>query len=821
MKYILDELEVPQPPYRMARLAMAKQPQAPERLGSMADAFEKAGIERPLEGAHAEEIMERPERVTTPEQMDIKVDASAVATEQRIDANASPNVAAKTEAKGKVKAARTNYHQQKLNSIQEEVASVERARQEAITRVDPDEIERLNRQRNEYRPYVLEQEFLEAKKQQETATAAIEAAEKTYGKDNPQAKEEVERQRKIENEALGKMKAIDVARNGVVRKTNTEKSAPKELKQSEQAKPVVDADLEKLRATRAAATKAVTEQAAPAPEIGSQTIYEKPGQSTTERGIPYYEELQAKAREKNNDAEVKRLQGIIDTYKAAVKPAAPEAIELTDDEKRLHSIRNRQARLRAQGKNEEADSWESAAKEREELIRTNPNSAPKSSSESVNENSPKQHDEKITDLQQENAKLKRELEALLQEEKKKTPPEPSSVERPRVGPENPLEHAMQKKEEEEQQESRRERMGGLLGFLREGLRWTVEKTGVKPWLDTLAPRLKSVFHRRMAETRMMQQSRAKNKMDAAGDKLGDWKARMEDAGFPMRLFYANRVRKWQARANKAESRVDKYDTLRQKWQERHNDLQAQVAERYNRELEPYREKMNVLKSREAGFMQAKANLKGIHDTALRELSQLRAQATKKHWWQSTKASIEVKRAEKAIKGIELRMAQADKEVARVRAPLARAKASVDKWELKKKTVAQLMEFPQGMASLKRIPRTEVPISGQRGVEVGATTEPMERAPESATEEQRLAEEWLPDDFAKRWNGNNLKPEIEDAAAFAKFVEAERVRTKQAGTPKLGELLSIAEQYLRTRSTPKDMRRFSKDREFFIANIKKS
>jgi chromosome segregation ATPase len=184
----------------------------------------------------------------------------------------------------------------------------------------------------------------------------------------------------------------------------------------------------------------------------------------------------------------------------------------------------------------------------------------------------------------------------------------------------------------------------------------------------------------------------------------------------MRLFYANRVRKWQARVNKAEARVNKYDASRQKWQERHNDLQRQVSERYDRELEPYIEQMNDLKTLETSAMQARKDLEAKRSGAVKKLVQLRAQATRKHWWQSTRASIEVKKAEKAIKDIEALIAKADKEVARIRAPLAKAKASADKWELKKKTVAQLMEFPQaaglGRRTIKRIPTPE-----QKGVEI--------------------------------------------------------------------------------------------------------
>jgi hypothetical protein len=428
----------------------------------------------------------------------------------------------------------------------------------------------------------------------------------------------------------------------------------------------------------------------------------------------------------------------------------------------------------------------------------------------LQEHAIKNRDERIKKQEQEIADLKKQLEASQKSQPEQKEEQPMSR-REFLG--------LPKESLVPEEEPHRERMGGIMGFVRESFRWTVEKTGVKPWLDTLMPRLKSVFHRRMAEWNAWDQSKTQNKLETAKGNLADFKIRMESSGFPMRLFYANRVRKWEARVNKAEARVAKYDTFRKKWQERHNDLQRQVSDRYERELAPHREKMNVLKKRELSDLQAKKSLQEIHGKALKELARLRAQATKKHWWQSTQASIEVKKAEQAVKGLERRMAQADKDIARVRAPLARAKARVDKWELKKKTVAQLMAFPE-TKGLVRPPRVEIPTPEQGGVEVGSAATPAERAPESPAEAERLAEEWRLDDFAKRWNGNNLKPEIENIEEFSKFVGTERARMGRTGVPKLGELLDIAERYLSPRSSAKEMRRFSSDRRFFMAQIKK-
>jgi hypothetical protein len=333
MKNFLDELEVPQPPYRMARLAVAEEPPAltPAEAQHLADPIKPKESDEDYARRTGEPKLAKEdekwsqfsaelERENTPEQVDVRVDQAAIEAEQHIDANPSLDVAAKTEAKGQVEKVRTEYH--------EEVASREGRTPDQVVAEFNGKGKKLGSIEDEY----------------ESTEAALRRAEESGNQ------KEIER-----------LTGLAKQYSDAIEKKNTTPSA-------------ADVEREKLQAIRDAATKAVTE---PATEPARRTLG-----SIEEEYESAKAALENAKKSGESNKEIQKLAGRAQEYADAIKKKEvgnetinqkpKSTLELTDDEKSLRSIRNRQAALRAQGKNDEADSWELRAKELEGGIRTNP-----------------------------------------------------------------------------------------------------------------------------------------------------------------------------------------------------------------------------------------------------------------------------------------------------------------------------------------------------------------------------------------------------------------------------------------------------------------
>lgn len=182
MNNILDELEVPQPPYRMARpvacLAAVEtsSPIAGADTAPMLEQIKPAEKPEISDEERARQLAEQRlaeqdkewETFVSPEQVDAKVDQAAVATEQRIDATPADKQL-KDEAKENVEKARDEYHQssregrtpdqameefkgegKKLGSVEDESESAEAALRRAEKSGNQKEIERLTKLTQSY-----------------------------------------------------------------------------------------------------------------------------------------------------------------------------------------------------------------------------------------------------------------------------------------------------------------------------------------------------------------------------------------------------------------------------------------------------------------------------------------------------------------------------------------------------------------------------------------------------------------------------------------------------------------------------------------------
>lgn len=744
---LLEELDIPRPPYRMARpvasLASADEPPAHRADITSEEALKKEFESalptepKPEEKSVIEPSIEQP---ATPEQIDQSVDSKAEDAKQRVDATPSPDVAAKEAAKNEIEEARTAFQasikrkaadfpgkEKKLGALEEEFESAKAAlhRAEAVNK--PQEVQRLTKLTQQY------SDALERK-----AAEAVRPAGPGVGDIVTEGKI---RARVLEVNAEGRPTRLETIEE--------KKPEPAPAMSKEEPIPIMRVTPEQQEAMRVAG------------ERGVRAEKEEKEKAETEMAVPEVENTD----ERQLQEERARKEDI--AFKSAVTKSQTAAMK-------------------------ENEAREAGAKE--------------VGSERVN-----------MPPSPEILATREAAEAKNNEPKELQSPAPESVERPKVGPENPLEHAAQKEEEVERKPLRE--YISPFDYVRGALDWAVEKSGTKPWLDTLAPRLESVFHRQMAEVRMMQQVRAQGLLNRANNKLGNWDAAGQSAGWPMKLFYANRVRAWQKHANKCEARVDKYESVRHRWQEKHNDLQKQVSGRYERELEPYRELATALKSKEAAAMDVRKNLSSLRQDAVKKLAATKADAGKRSTiFMSSRARHAIKEIEQEVKSLERLEAQADKSVAKARAPLARAQAGIDKWELKQKTVAQRMKFPEA-AGLTRPKRTTVEAPPQAGI---ATTAGPEQRPtaEGPVMEQRMAEEWQPADFVKRWNAYTVDLAIEKTEEFAAFVAAERAKHNQQGTPTRQQLLDLTQQYQQQRLSPNAMKKFKASRDLFATKVNK-
>ncbi|MEK7638020.1 MAG: hypothetical protein AAB375_01160 [Patescibacteria group bacterium] len=813
---ILEELEIPHPPYRMSRPVV--------RLAAMEESSHKEDMEEARQSEEQWRIREEAswkefgEQPSTPEQIDRSVESKAEDAKHRVDATPSPDVAAKETAKNEIEEARIAYERglkakaaefsgekKTLGSIEEEYESAEAALKRAEAEKKPQEVRRLTKLTQQYSDALEEKEAREEPEKDRLNDIRKKAFQKLYeierrlGMDSPEAKSAqaiaVEAQNKWfqfgeknEPEHPTGSRVGDVVTEGKVSARVLEVNAegrPPRMETIEEPKPElvevprgkiekgpdfsVAQSFDQLRELLITAGEVIGTTGKPykADElIGNitdirDTFRKEKGNLLAVQEMLQYITPAGGLREK--------VRNLLE-QEAASLSVSPEVVAPSPDES-LNILRQERGPSEVPGKKEVG-------------------------SERVN-----------VPLSPEIQVAREAAEAKISELKEPQPPAPEPVERP-----------AQKEKEAPEQKPLHEYISPF-DYVRGALDWAVEKSGTKPWLDTLAPRLESVFHRQMAEVRMMQQVRTQGLLNRANNKLSNWEATAQDAGWPMKLFYANRVRAWQKHANTCESRVDKYESVRHRWQEKHNDLQRQVSERYERELEPYRELATVLKSKEAAAMDVRKNLSALRQDALKKLAVAKADAGKRSsMFMSSRARRAIKEIEQEVKSLERLEAQADKSVAKARAPLARAQAGIDTWELKQKTIAQRMKFPEA-AGLTRPKRTTVEAPPQAGIATTAGPE-QSTVTEGPNREQRMAEEWQPADFVKRWNAYNVELVIEKPDEFVAFVASEQARLHQDGIPTRQQLLDLTQKYQQLRLSPNTMKKFKASRDLFAAKVNK-
>ncbi len=342
--------------------------------------------------------------------------------------------------------------------------------------------------------------------------------------------------------------------------------------------------------------------------------------------------------------------------------------------------------------------------------------------------------------------------------------------------------------------------------------WVSRKTGWGAWADTAWPRLKSVYHRQFAEHRAAQQEKAPGSLDRAKEKRDDFKEKFAEASWaPAKNFYAWRARAWEKTIAKREGIVNKHDGYRIKRVERHNELQRQVAERYELELAPYRGKKEALERDQKAALKIIDNLTEDHTAALKVLAE--AEAKRKGWWgRKGKGAADKIRSE--VEKIEDRISAQRDLLQYISKPLAEASAKVEKYESRQRGVAVAMEFSE-MKDLKPVQR---PKPGPLPTRRSFNNFTAEASPQAAAEVgvERSGEEWSSADFVESWNGRGLV-RIEDPAAFQKYVDDERAAAGESGPVVLGRLLTLTESYLKAR---RQSRGFAKDSRYFLGNVPK-
>ncbi len=350
-------------------------------------------------------------------------------------------------------------------------------------------------------------------------------------------------------------------------------------------------------------------------------------------------------------------------------------------------------------------------------------------------------------------------------------------------------------------------------YVLSAVEWASRKTGIGAWLDTLIPRLKSVYHRQFAERRAWQQEKAQGSLERAADKRDDFKAKMADSIWPFKKYYAWRARVWEKAVAAREALVDKYDAYRTNRIERHNELQRQVSDRYERELAPYRSIKESLEREQKAVIKTLTTLTEKHREALKILGVAEAKRGGLFGRRGKEAADRIRRDAKEI---EERMNRQRGLLDKVSQPLAAANDKIGKYEARQRSVSEVMKFPE-MEGLQTHHRTKPSLPGRRpsaSHTPESVSEPVAR--ESGEAGDRSAEEWKPEEFSKEWNENGLV-RITDPVAFEKFVNDQRVQAKESGPVKLERILQLTEEYLKSIGSS---RGFTKDRQFFLRHVRK-
>ncbi|MCC6934638.1 MAG: hypothetical protein IT406_03075 [Candidatus Yanofskybacteria bacterium] len=93
------------------------------------------------------------------------------------------------------------------------------------------------------------------------------------------------------------------------------------------------------------------------------------------------------------------------------------------------------------------------------------------------------------------------------------------------------------------------------------------------------------------------QGRAGGALEDAEDRIGEYRKKMQSSGPLKRLWYGNRIAAWEKHAAELEGRIEKWNAIREKHVGWHGEFMKEVARRYDREIAPYRGRMEGLKER--------------------------------------------------------------------------------------------------------------------------------------------------------------------------------------------------------------------------------
>ena len=371
-------------------------------------------------------------------------------------------------------------------------------------------------------------------------------------------------------------------------------------------------------------------------------------------------------------------------------------------------------------------------------------------------------------------------------------------------PENPSERIKALRRAQEQG-------GGIGDTIWSAVEWASRKTGAGVWAETFWPRAKSVYHRQFAERRAYHQEKAQRSLERAQSKFEDFKLKAADALWPDKKYYAWRMRVWDKAIAKREGAVNKYDGYRKKRIERHNELQKQVADRYDRELAPYKGKFDVLKREEDLVKKVMAALEADQKKALDALAVAESKRKGLFGRRGAAAATAIKRESDEIAR---RLNVQRKFLERIQKPLASASAKIEKYESKRKQAVATTKFLE-MDNLKGVSRKRAPSSQRESVPRYTVGESSESSREVTSE--REDEVWSIKEFAEKWNTNGSENLIRDPKEFEEFVESSRAGAGEAGPIRLGDLFKLAQEYARTNGKVK---KFEQDKRYFLARVPK-
>jgi hypothetical protein len=403
--------------------------------------------------------------------------------------------------------------------------------------------------------------------------------------------------------------------------------------------------------------------------------------------------------------------------------------------------------------------------------------------------------------------LKREQDLLMR------PREQAPAER-----EAPIERELDEEELPENPSERilalrraQERGGGFADTIKSAVEWASRKTGAGVWLETLMPRAKSVYHRQFAERRAYHQEKAQGSLERAQGKFEEFKLKTADALWPDKKYYAWRMRVWEKAVAKREGLVNKYDGYRKRRIERHNELQAQVADRYDRELAPYKGKFEALKREEDLVKSVMAALEADQKKALAALAIAESKRKGLFGRRGAAAAATIKRESDEI----ARRLNVQREfLKKIQKPLASASAKIEKYETKRKQAVATTKFLE-MDNLKGVSRKRAVVPKRESSVRYIAEESSERSFE--VDGERENETWGVKEFVDRWNTNGSENLIRDVKEFEEFVQNSRAGAGETGPLHLGELFRFTQEYVRTRGKAK---KFAQDKRYFLARVPK-